>query len=74
MSKTNDDGQTFGTWLLAQQRRSGLVAQLINGAKADRKFPRYGTPEEVRKHLSVMQADGDLFEAVDEAESDWVGS
>jgi hypothetical protein len=74
MSKTNDDGETFSSWLLAQQGRSGLVALLIDGAKADRKFPRYGTPEEVRKHLSVMQADGDLFEAVDEAESNWLAS
>ena len=73
MSKTNDDGQTFGSWLLSQQGRTGLVGQLVDGAKVDRKFPRYGTPEEVRKHLSAMQADGDLFEAVDEAESDWLG-
>ena len=73
MSKTNDDGQTFGSWLLSQQGRTGLVGQLVDGAKVDRKFPHYGTPEEVRKHLSAMQADGDLFEAVDEAESDWLG-
>jgi hypothetical protein len=72
MSKTNDGGQTFGSWLLAQQGRTGLVGQLIDGPKANRKFPRYGTPEEVRKHLSATQAEGDLFEAVDEAESDWL--
>jgi hypothetical protein len=74
MPKTNDDGQTFGSWLLAQRGRTGPVGELIDGAKADRKFPRYGTPEEVRKHLSDMQADGDLFDAVDEAETDWLAT
>jgi hypothetical protein len=70
MAKTNNDGQTFGSWLLAQPSRSGLIGDLITGAKADRKFPKYGTPQEVRKHVSEMQAEGDLFEAVDEAEID----
>jgi hypothetical protein len=69
---TNGDGQTFGSWLLAQPSRSGLVGDLISGAKADRKFPKYGTPEDVRKHLSAMQADGNSFEAVDDAEADWM--
>jgi hypothetical protein len=48
-----------------------LVGQLVAGAKLDRKFPRNGSPEDVRRHLSAMQAEGDLFEAVDEAEIDW---
>lgn len=72
MSKTNDDGQTFGSWLLAQQGKVGLIRQLIDGAAADRTFPRYGTPDEVRRHLTAMRADGDLFDAVDEAEINWL--
>jgi hypothetical protein len=72
MRKTNDDGQTFGSWLLVERGRTGLIAQLIEGAKLDRAFPKYGTPEEVRQHLKRMQAEGDLFEAVDEAEIDWL--
>lgn len=72
MSKTNNDGQTFGSWLLAQQGGTGLIRQLIDGAKADRAFPRYGTPDEIRRHLTAMQADGDVFKAVDEAEIDWL--
>lgn len=72
MRKINDDGQTFGSWLLAQQSRTGLIRQLIDGAKADRAFPRYGTPDEIRRHLTAMRADGYLFEAVDEAETNWL--
>ena len=62
--------QPFGAWLIAQDR-GGLVGQLIAGARDDRRFPKQGDPEAVRKHLSAMQAEGDLFEAVDEAEIDW---
>lgn len=74
MAKINSDGQTFGSWLLAQREPSGLRALLVDGARADRSFPKYGTPEEVRKHLSAQRADGDLFEAVDEAETDWLNA
>ena len=69
---TNQHGETFGGWLGVQKDRDGLVGQLVAGAKADRRFPRDGSPDDVRKHLSAMQADGDLFEAVDEAKTDWL--
>jgi hypothetical protein len=72
MTQTNQQGETFGAWVLAQCDRKGLIGQLVDGAKADRKFPRSGSPEDVRKHLSAMQAEGDLFEALDEAETDWL--
>jgi hypothetical protein len=72
MPQTDQQGETFGARILAQRGRDGLVGQLVEGARADRKFPRGGSPEDVRKHLSAMQADGDLFEAVDETETDWL--
>ncbi|WP_374943658.1 hypothetical protein [Sphingomonas sp.] len=68
----NQHGETFGAWVAAQVDREGLVGELVAGAKADRRFPRSGSPDDVRRHLSAMQADGDLFEAVDEAETDWL--
>jgi hypothetical protein len=74
MPQTNQQGETFGAWILAQQDRDGLVGQLMEGARADRKFPRGGSPDDVRRHLSTMQAEGDLFEAVDEAETDWLSA
>jgi hypothetical protein len=61
----------FGRWLLMQAERGGLVGDLAKGAMADRGFPRDGDPEAVRKRLSMLQADGDMFEALDEAELDW---
>jgi len=61
----------FGAWLLQQRDRGGLLGQLITGAATDRKFPRAGDAEAVRKHLSVMQVDGDMFDAVDDAEAEW---
>ena len=64
----------FGEWLITQKDRSDLVGQLAAGAVADRRFPRNGDPEAVRKHLSAMQAEGDMFAAVDDAESDWLSA
>lgn len=61
----------FGAWLLTQHNKPGWVGDLAKAAKADRGFPRSGTPEEVRKRLRENMADGDMFEAVDDAELDW---
>ncbi len=70
MAQTNDKGATFGEWLLVQVGRPGAVGDLAAAAKADVKFPRRGSPEKVRLHLSAMQADGDWFGLVDDAETD----
>jgi uncharacterized protein YozE (UPF0346 family) len=64
----------FGHWLMTHKDRSDLVGQLAIGAVADRRFPHNGDPEAVRKHLSAMQAEGDMFAAVDDAESDWLSA
>ena len=72
MSQTNDQGETFGEWLIAQSHRDGPVGDLACAAKADPKFPRRGSPDDVRKRLNEMQADSDIHSAVDDAESDWL--
>ncbi len=72
MSQTNDQGETFGEWLLAKKGREGALAELIAAAKADRAFPRRGSPDDVRKRLNEMQADGNMHAVVDEAETDWL--
>ncbi len=61
----------FGAWLLAQKDRGGLIGTLAASAAADRAFPKHGNPEDVRARLRALQADGDMFEAVDDAELDW---
>lgn len=63
--------ETFGRWLLAQKDRGDWIDGLANAARADRSFPKDGDAEEVRRHLRAQQADGDVFQAVDDAESAW---
>ncbi|WCT75063.1 YozE family protein [Sphingomonas naphthae] len=64
--------QPFGGWLVKQvTHRSEWIANLAKAAKADPGFPKAGDPEEVRKYLSGRGADGDVFEAIDDAEREW---
>ena len=64
--------ERFGAWLLRQKDRSGWVGDLARAAKTDPKFPKFGSPEDVRARLRELMADGDMFEAVDDAEGDWM--
>lgn len=61
----------FGRWLLSQTDRAGLVGQLAVAAGADAKFPKDGSPADVRQRLLATQASGDMFEALDDAEIAW---
>uniref|UniRef100_UPI0035CA0565 YozE family protein n=1 Tax=uncultured Sphingomonas sp. TaxID=158754 RepID=UPI0035CA0565 len=63
---------SFGRWLLAQRDRGDWVDGLAGAARADRTFPKDGDPEAIRAHLRNQQADGDTFQAVDDAELDWL--
>jgi len=62
----------FGRWLLEQTKRDGWIGDLAKAAKADRGFPKAGDPDAVRKRLGELQAEGDMFEAVDDAEMAWL--
>jgi len=64
--------EPFGRWLLAQTDRGDWVDGLAAAARADRSFPKDGDPEAVRAHLRKQQADGDVFQIVDDAEMDWL--
>ena len=61
----------FGRWVLQQVERGGFLGDLAKAAKADRAFPKDGSPEAVRKRLSEQGADPDMHEALDDAELDW---
>jgi hypothetical protein len=74
MPTLNDNGDTFGRWLLGQADRDGWIGDLVRAAKSDREFPRGGDPEAVRKRLRETMAEGDMFEAVDDAESEWLSA
>lgn len=67
-----DEPPAFGAWLLRQDKRDGWIGDLARAAKTDRQFPREGDPEAVRKRMREMQADGDAWAAIDEAEDDWL--
>ena len=62
----------FGQWLLSQAMSDGWIGDLARAAKHDPKFPRQGDPEAVRARLRELGADGDAFQAVDDAETDWL--
>lgn len=69
-TKTQEERGPFGRWLV-DQPEEGLRAGLIKAARLDRQFPLDGGPDEVRARLHACAADGDMFEACDEAELDW---
>ncbi len=62
----------FGTWLVAQQGRGGFIGGLADAAAGDRTFPRAGDVEDARKWLQRRMASGDDWEALDDAELDWL--
>jgi hypothetical protein len=66
-----DDREPFGRWLIAQRDRGDWIDALADAARKDTRFPKNGSPDDVRKHLTAMQAEGDMFEAIDDAEMDW---
>ena len=64
--------EPFGAWLTAQKDRGDWIDPIAAAARADRGFPRNGTPDQVRERLRQMGADGDAFAALDDAEIDWM--
>ena len=63
--------QPFGTWLLDEAERPGSLGELGKAAKGDRLFHRKGSADDVRKHFGLAGADGDAFEALDDAEREY---
>lgn len=61
----------FGRWLLRQIDQDGMIGELAKAARADPGFPKDGDADAVRARLRLAMADGDMFEAVDDAELDW---
>ena len=72
MMQENSSRPPFGEWLLQQGKRSGWIGDLSAAAARDRGFPRKGGIDEVRKRMVDIGADPDAFEALDDAELDWL--
>lgn len=62
----------FGAWLVQQQGRSGFIGGLAEAAAKDRKFPRHGDVAAARKWLQDNRASGDDWEALEDAELDYL--
>lgn len=71
VAEAEDTRQPFGAWLLDQSQRKGWIADLAKWAKSDRGFPKNGSVEDVRKRLTAVYAEGDAYEALEDAELDW---
>jgi len=69
-TKVGGERGPFGRWLV-RQPEEGFRAALIRAAKADRKFPLDGDADAARARLNECGAEGDMFEALDDAELDW---
>jgi len=69
--EADPDRPSFGVWLLAQRGRRGAMGELIEGARRDPAFPKAGDPDAVRGRLEAVQAEGEVFAALDAAEREW---
>lgn len=70
--QTNEQGETFAEWLLKQTGRDDWIGTLATQAKADRGFTFKTTPDDLRKRLQDAGAEGDHFEALEDAEIQWL--
>jgi hypothetical protein len=61
----------FAAWLLDQTKRAGMLGELAKAVKLDRRFPKNGSVEDVRRHFGSIGAEGDAFEALDDAEREY---
>lgn len=70
----DEERRPFGHWLLSQKERGGFVGQLATAAAVERNFPRDGDVDAARKWLQGQRPSGDDWEALEDAESAWLGS
>ncbi|WP_374549308.1 hypothetical protein [Sphingobium yanoikuyae] len=71
---TNEQGEAFGAWLLKQTGRDDWIGTLAKQAKGDPKFQKSLKPDDLRKRLHDAGAEGDTFEALDDAENEWLNA
>ena len=73
LSEPEDEKEPFGRWLIGQvaMRRTDAIGELAKMAKSDPGFPKQGDAEEVRRRIGLAGADGDAFEALDDAEREY---
>lgn len=70
--QVNEQGEVCSTVLLTETKREDWIGTLAAQAKADSRFRVATTPDEMRKRLQEAGAEGDHFEALDDAEVEWL--
>lgn len=65
--------EPFAAWLLKQQAHPGWIGELARAAAADPRFPRQGDVKAVYARLNALEADSDMYQAVEDAEAEWLG-
>lgn len=63
--------EPFSAWLLDQAKRPGMLGELAKAVKLDQRFPKAGSVDDVRRYFGSIGAEGDAFEALDDAERDY---
>lgn len=62
---------SLGQWLIRNINRAGPIGDLAKAAKTDPRFPVDGNYEAISKRLHQQEADIEMHEALDEAETEW---
>lgn len=63
---------SFAAWLLAQTGRADPIGLLARAAVGDCRFPKHGDVDEVSRRLNEVGADGDVHQALEDAELDYL--
>jgi uncharacterized protein YozE (UPF0346 family) len=61
----------LGQWLLKQATRSDAVGILAQAAKRDAGFPKDGDFHAISARLNALGAEGEMHQALEDAELDW---
>jgi hypothetical protein len=59
---------SFAAWLLGQAKSGGMIGELAKAARGDPGFPKQASVDQIRERFNRFGADGDAFEALDDAE------
>ncbi len=62
---------SLGRWLLAQRGRTDAIGELAEAARRDPRFPADGDFRAISKRLNEVGAEGDMHQALEDAELDW---
>ncbi|KFD30122.1 hypothetical protein [Sphingobium yanoikuyae] len=69
--QTNGQSEALRDWLMKQTGRDDWIGTLANQTKAGLRFRAASMTEDLGKCLQEFSAEGDSFEALADAETEW---